>query len=53
MPNQLTPDNPQFRAAVTEILSARLDEVFTRVRNELESAGYTEAAEHVRRTFSE
>jgi cell division ATPase FtsA len=53
MSDQFNPDDPRFRTAVTEILAERIDEVFTRVRNELETAGYPEAAEHVRRTFSE
>lgn len=49
---ELNPDD-QLRVIVAEILDERLDEVFTRIRNELEKAGYADAAEHVRRTFSE
>lgn len=49
----INPNDPRLRAAVIEVLQGCLADVFTRVRTELETAGFTEAAEHIRRTFSE
>ena len=47
----INPNDPRLRAAVTEVLEESLADVFTRVRTELENAGYADAAEFVRRNF--
>lgn len=47
----INPDDPRLQAAVAQVLRTHLDDVFTRVRTQLENAGYAEAAEFVRSNF--
>ncbi len=47
----INPDDPRLQAAVAEVLQDSLADIFTRVRTELENAGFPEAAEFVRSNF--
>lgn len=51
MNSQLNPDDPAFREAVIAIVDTRVNEVLTRIRTQLDRAGYTEAANFVRTNF--
>lgn len=53
MNDQLSADDPRLRGLVIEIVNERLDAVLTRVRNDLEQAGYPDAAKYVRRVPGE
>lgn len=61
MDQLINPENPQFRAAVVEVIDDRLNErvttrvdaILTRIRTDLEQRGFAEAATYVRRTPGE
>lgn len=47
----INPNDPRLKAAVVQVLQDSLSDVFRHVGTELDKAGFTEAAEFVRRNF--